>query len=146
MSRWFSHLASRTADWMGHPGAFMTAAAVILLWAITGPIFHFSDTWQLVINTGTTIVTFLMVFLIQNTQNRDSKALHIKMDEIIRALDGARDQFIDAEDLDTSDLDRIREEFRQIVKQALVEHTGGLSSPYDSTSSQKPLRSSGSIK
>ncbi|HEX6062262.1 MAG TPA: low affinity iron permease family protein, partial [Candidatus Limnocylindria bacterium] len=94
---WFGRVATRVSDAMGTPWAFTVAAAVILVWVVSGPIFGFSDTWQLVINTGTTIVTFLMVFLIQNTQNRDAKATQLKLDELIRAIGDARNQFIGAE-------------------------------------------------
>src|SRR5438067_1809005 len=94
---WFGHVATKVSDAMGSAWAFMVAAFVILVWLVTGPIFGFSDTWQLVINTGTTIVTFLMVFLIQNTQNRDAKATQLKLDELIRAIADARNQFIGAE-------------------------------------------------
>src|SRR6266404_3708469 len=87
---WFTRLAKSTARISGKPVTFMLAVAVIILWAITGPFFGFSDTWQLVVNTGTTIVTFLMVFLIQSTQNRDSKAIHLKLDELLRGVQGAR--------------------------------------------------------
>ena len=99
MQAWFARIAGRVADWAGSSWAFCLAALVIIVWAITGPVFGFSDTWQLVINTGTTIVTFLMVFLIQNTQNRDTKALHLKLDELLRAQRGARErEFMDLED------------------------------------------------
>jgi low affinity Fe/Cu permease len=94
---WFGRVATRVSDAMGSPWAFTLAVAVILVWVVTGPIFGFSDTWQLVINTGTTIVTFLMVFLIQNTQNRDAKATQLKLDELIRAIGDARNEFIGAE-------------------------------------------------
>src|SRR5262247_745445 len=94
----FTHFAKWTARVTGRPAAFIAALAVILAWGITGPLFGFSDTWQLVINTGTTIVTFLMVFLVQNTQNRDAKAIHLKLDELIRALGSARNRLLDLED------------------------------------------------
>ena len=94
---WFGHVATRVSDAMGSAWAFTAAICVILAWVVTGPIFGFSDTWQLVINTGTTIVTFLMVFLIQNTQNRDAKATQLKLDELIRSIAEARNQFIGAE-------------------------------------------------
>jgi low affinity Fe/Cu permease len=97
-SSWFSDFAKKTARAAGQPVVFSLAAAVIVLWLITGPFFGFSDTWQLIINTGTTIVTFLMVFLIQNTQNRDSEAMHIKLDELIRAIDGAHNALLNLED------------------------------------------------
>ncbi len=100
----FSRFAKATARWAGHPMAFGLAASTIVLWAITGPIFGFSDTWQLVINTGTTIVAFLMVFLIQNTQYRDSEAMQVKLDELIRAVEGAHNALLDLEELEQSDL------------------------------------------
>ncbi len=96
----------------------MLAGTVILVWAITGPLFSFSDTWQLVINTGTTIVTFLMVFLIQNTQNRDTEALQIKLDELIRAAKGARNEFLDLEELDEKELDEIRTQYLELADHA----------------------------
>jgi low affinity Fe/Cu permease len=102
----FSNAASRIADFAGRPWAFMIALFVLLVWAITGPIFGFSDTWQLVINTGTTIVTFLMVFLIQNTQNRDARAIHLKLDELLRATPNARNEFMDAEEEDLDEIER----------------------------------------
>ena len=100
------------AERVGSPGAFLLAITVLVAWAVTGPLFGFSDTWQLVINTGTTIVTFLMVFLIQNTQNRDAKAMHLKLDELIRATRGARNALVDLEDLSDDELARLAEEFR----------------------------------
>lgn len=115
---WFGRAAHNTACWMGRPGAFISAAGVVLLWAITGPIFGFSDTWQLVINTGTTIVTFLMVFLIQNSQNRDTVALHLKLDEVLRSIADARDNVMDIEDLEESELEEIREEYRRLAAKA----------------------------
>ena len=92
---WFSRFATRTAQAVGHPYMFLFAVAVIVVWAITGPYFHYSNTWQLIINTGTTIITFLVVFLIQNTQNRDAKALHLKLDELIRSHHPANDDLIE---------------------------------------------------
>ena len=91
---------------------------VILVWVLTGPTFHFSDTWQLVINTATTVITFLMVFLIQNTQNRDAKAMHLKLDEIIRAIKDARDELVDLEDLSDEDLKKLEEQFKQLRQKA----------------------------
>jgi low affinity Fe/Cu permease len=110
----FRKFARRTSSGVGSPWAFLVALLVILGWAITGPLFHFSDTWQLVINTGTTIVTFLMVFLIQNTQNRDAVAIHLKLDELIRALKGARNQLVDLEELSDEELEKLRQEFHRL--------------------------------
>lgn len=108
----FHHFSRRISQIVGNPLSFGAAILVILVWALIGPIFGFSDTWQLVINTGTTIVTFLMVFLIQNTQNRDAKALHLKLDELLRGLQGARNQLIDLEDLSDEELAKLEVEFR----------------------------------
>lgn len=108
MDRIFTAFAHRIASWSGQPLAFILAMTVILGWVITGPMFHYSDTWQLIINTGTTIVTFLMVFLIQNAQNRDGSAIQAKLDELIRALRGARNNFIGIEHLTEADLERIK--------------------------------------
>jgi low affinity Fe/Cu permease len=104
----FSSFSRAVARGTGHPAAFWTACSLILIWLLSGPLFHFSDTWQLVINTGTTIITFLMVFLIQNTQNRDSEATHVKLDELIRAMEGAHNALLDLEELTQEDLDRVR--------------------------------------
>jgi low affinity Fe/Cu permease len=109
----FARFASATAQITGSYWAFLIAATIIVVWAITGPIFGFSNTWQLVINTGTTIVTFLMVFLIQNSQNRESRATQLKLDELIRALENASDRFIDIEGADEEDLERLQEVFRR---------------------------------
>jgi len=98
--------------------AFFLAVIIVVFWAMTGPIFGFSDTWQLVINTGTTIVTFLMVFLLQNTQYRDSEAIQIKLDELIRAMEGAHNMLLELEELDEKDLDRIRAEYRKLAERA----------------------------
>jgi low affinity Fe/Cu permease len=114
----FRRFAQHTAELVGSPWAFLVAVAVIVVWAVTGPLFRFSDTWQLVINTGTTIVTFLMVFLIQNTQNRDARALHLKMDELISAVQGAKNSMIDIEDLPEEDLRRLQRQFEQLGKRA----------------------------
>jgi low affinity Fe/Cu permease len=112
---WFSRFAKATSRATGRPLAFSIAASVILVWAVTGPIFHFSDTWQLVINTGTTVITFLMVFLIQATQNRDSEATQLKLDEIIRAIESAHNSLLDLEELEERDLDRIRDGYRRLA-------------------------------
>ena len=117
----FTHFAKWTARVTGRPITFVTAFSIILIWAATGPIFHFSDTWQLVINTSTTIVTFLMVFLIQNTQNRDSEAIQIKLDELIRSMQGAHNALLDLEELEEQDLDRIRGDYEQLAERARLE-------------------------
>ncbi len=114
----FTRFAKWTARATGRPAAFMLAALVIVVWVVTGPLFGFSDTWQLVINTGTTIVTFLMVFLIQNTQNRDTEALQVKLDELIRATKGAHTALLDLEELDERQLDKIRESYEVLAKKA----------------------------
>jgi len=114
---WFSRFAGRTAQTVGHPYVFFAALATIVVWAILGPYFHFSDTWQLIINTGTTIVTFLVVFLIQNTQNRDAKALHLKLDELIRSHYPARDELIDIEKLSDEELDELEKRYEAIRKE-----------------------------
>jgi low affinity Fe/Cu permease len=105
-SHWFSRVASSIADFGGRPWAFLTALLVIVVWVVTGPLFGFSDTWQLVINTGTTVVTFLMVFLIQNTQNRDARAIHLKLDELLRATPKARNEFMEVEEEDLDEIER----------------------------------------
>jgi low affinity Fe/Cu permease len=114
----FRLFAHRSAVMLGSAWAFAAAAFVILVWLVTGPTFHFSDTWQLIINTATTIITFLMVFLIQNTQNRDAKAMHLKLDELIRALKGARNQLVDLEDLSDEELKKLEEQFQRMRKRA----------------------------
>ena len=113
MQKWFGHLANVVSHWTGTSWAFTLALATVLVWAITGPLFGFSDTWQLVINTGTTIATFLMVFLIQNTQNRDQRALQLKLDELLRAVEGARETtFAGIEDIDEKKLEEVAAELR----------------------------------
>src|SRR4030095_15026447 len=114
----FRVFARHSAIALGSAWAFCGAVFIILVWILSGPMFHFSDTWQLVINTGTTIVTFLMVFLIQNTQNRDAKAVHLKLDEVIRALKGARNQLIDLEKLSDEDLTSLEKQFEGVRKKA----------------------------
>jgi len=118
----FRVFARRSAVMMGSAWAFTGALLVILVWLLTGPTFHFSDTWQLIINTATTIITFLMVFVIQNTQNRDAKAVHLKLDEIIRAIKGARNELVDLEELSDEDLKKLEEQFQRLRKKA--EHNG----------------------
>src|SRR5262245_39386337 len=114
----FRVFARRTSVILGSAWAFVIAIAIIVIWGFTGPTFHYSDTWQLIINTGTTIVTFLMVFLIQNTQNRDTKAVHLKLDEIIRSIKGARNELVDLEELSDEALTTLEEQFQRIRKKA----------------------------
>jgi low affinity Fe/Cu permease len=116
MNEFFRKFSSVTSDVVGSSWAFILAVLVIVLWAVTGPAFGYSDTWQLVINTGTTIITFLMVFLIQNTQNRDAKAIHLKLDELLRAVEGARTSMANLENMPDDELKRLQEEFRQICE------------------------------
>jgi low affinity Fe/Cu permease len=114
----FRVFARHSSQVLGSAWAFIIALLIIVVWGITGPAFHYSDTWQLIINTGTTIVTFLMVFLIQNTQNRDAKAVHLKLDELIRALKGARDNLVDLEKLSDADLKKLEEQFTRLRQHA----------------------------
>jgi low affinity Fe/Cu permease len=114
----FRCFAQRASVLLGSAWAFCGAVLVIVVWLVTGPTFHFSDTWQLIINTATTVITFLMVFLIQNTQNRDAKAMHLKLDELIRAVKGARNQLVDLEELSDDDLKKLDEQFRRLRKQS----------------------------
>jgi low affinity Fe/Cu permease len=114
MNEIFRKFANKTSEIVGSPWAFIAAVAIIVVWGVTGPIFGFSDTWQLVINTGTTIITFLMVFLIQNTQNRDAKAIHLKLDELLRGVEGARTSMVDLEDLSDEDLKKLQEDFQRL--------------------------------
>src|SRR6476646_3963919 len=114
-SSWFSGFARKTARAAGQPVIFALAGGVVVLWLISGPLFGFSDTWQLIINTGTTIVTFLMVFLIQNTQNRDTAAMHIKLDELIRAVEGAHNALLDLEEMEDADLDTMRKDYEKLA-------------------------------
>jgi low affinity Fe/Cu permease len=117
--QWFSWFARKTSRFAGSPATFLGAVLLILVWAVTGPLFGFSDTWQLVINTGTTIITFLMVFLIQNTQNRDSLAVQIKLAELIVAMKGAENRLADAEELSDEELEDLHEQFRRRANTAL---------------------------
>jgi low affinity Fe/Cu permease len=123
----FTKFAKATSLATGRSSAFGMAGTVIVVWIASGPFFHFSDTWQLVINTGTTIVTFLMVFLIQNTQNRDSEALQIKLDELIRAHEGAHNALLDLEELEDHELDRIRLHYSDLAKRSRLELRQGIS-------------------
>jgi len=110
----FRHFATRTADWVGSPIAFILGLTLIVLWGVTGPVFGYSDSWQLVINTGTTIITFLMVFLIQNTQNRDARAIHLKLDELIRGVHGARTAMVALENSTDEELAQFQDEFERL--------------------------------
>jgi low affinity Fe/Cu permease len=118
----FGRFAARCSHYLGSRWAFVSAIGIILAWGITGPFFHFSDTWQLIINTGTTIVTFLMVFLIQNTQNRDAKAIHLKLNELIHAVDKAKNRMIDVENLSDLELDELARTYEKIRTSAEQRH------------------------
>ena len=114
-TQWYSSFAKHAAHFCGRPRVFAIAVGIILVWILTGPVFHFSDTWQLVINTGTTIITFLMVFLIQNTQNRDVQAIQLKLDELIRATQGAHNALLDLEELEEDVLDAFRIKYQALA-------------------------------
>jgi low affinity Fe/Cu permease len=134
----FRIFARRSSVMLGSAWSFVGAVLVILVWLLTGPMFHFSDTWQLIINTATTIITFLMVVLIQNTQNRDAKAVHLKLDELIRAVQGARNQLVDLENLSDEELKKLEEQFRRMRKQA--ENDRSLSRHIEPTESAEGAR------
>jgi low affinity Fe/Cu permease len=137
----FRRLAHRVSMAVGTPGAFLVAVGVILVWAVTGPLFQFSDTWQLVINTGTTIVTFLMVFLIQNAQNRDARAFHLKLDELLRGVAGARTGLVNLEDLPDDRLAQLEREFRRLQTDYGIEltpHQEHLAAERDSRRREEP--------
>ena len=140
MGRWFAHFATRASAFAGHYVTFLAAVAVILVWAVTGPLFGFSETWQLVINTGTTIVTFLMVFLIQNTQNRDAMAVHLKLDELINAMESADDTLMRAEDETDEELEALKQKYEALSRQ----HDALTSELRQKKSSQAATASSGS--
>src|SRR5438094_4236624 len=110
----FHVFATQAANWVGTKWAFLAALLVIVLWLVSGPYFHYSDTWQLIINTGTTVVTFLVVFLIQNTQNRDARAIHLKLDEIIKSIDQARNEMIDIEHLSDEELEKLAQRYQRV--------------------------------
>jgi low affinity Fe/Cu permease len=120
----FRGIATRIAEHVGSPWAFLGGLTLIVIWALTGPAMGYSDTWQLVINTGTTVITFLMVFLIQNTQNRDAKAVHLKLDELLKAMKGARTELVDLEDMSDREIEALQEEFRAL--HARLSRTGHL--------------------
>ena len=123
LNHFFRQFAQRTSQLMGSPWSFMAALVIIFGWAVTGPMFHFSDTWQLIINTSTTIITFLMVFLIQNTQNRDAQAMHLKLDELLRAVNSARTGLVELQDLPDEAIEELRAEFHALAE---AEWTTGL--------------------
>jgi low affinity Fe/Cu permease len=127
VSDFFHRFAAKVAALTGSAGSFLMAVAVIAVWGTTGPFFHFSDTWQLVINTGTTIVTFLMVFLIQNTQNRDSQTVNMKLDELLRSLKGARNRLVQLETLSDAELEELRSEFHELHEQECRKRAAQLS-------------------
>jgi low affinity Fe/Cu permease len=110
---WFGKVAAKTSGWVGSPSTFIVAIALVIIWGISGPHYRYSDTWQLIINTGTTVVTFLIVFLIQNTQNRDARALHLKLDEVIRSIHSAHNNMIDIEKLSDGELAKLAKQYEQ---------------------------------
>jgi low affinity Fe/Cu permease len=136
----FARFAKRTAHATGHPLAFVLAVLLIAVWLVTGPLFRFSDTWQLVINTGTTIVTFLMVFLIQNTQNRDSAAVQLKLDELIRAAAGAHNALLDLEELAEGDVERLRGRYQEMARRARADLLRGLRDTDTADLAERPER------
>jgi len=114
MNEIFRKIAHRASLWVGSPFAFVVAVGVVLVWGFTGSYFHYSDTWQLIINTGTTILTFLMIFLVQNTQNRDGRAMQLKLDELIRTHKASRNQLIDLENLSDAEMEQIHDQFHEL--------------------------------
>ena len=131
---WYAQFAKNAAHFCGRPRVFAIAASTIVLWIVSGPLFNFSDTWQLVINTGTTIITFLMVFLIQNTQNRDTQAIQLKLDELIRATTGAHNALLDLEELEEENLESFRTKYQALASAARKRLSSGL----DDTNSPEP--------
>jgi low affinity Fe/Cu permease len=134
----FRVFARRSSSMLGSAWAFAAALLVIVVWLVTGPVFHFSNTWQLIINTATTVITFLMVFLIQNTQNRDAKAVHLKLDELIRAVKDARNELVDLEELSDEELQKLEGQFRNMRKRA--ENDGSLSRHVDPAETTQSTR------
>lgn len=127
----FNRFAKATARWCGHPATFVISLAACVVWAASGPIFHFSDTWQLVINTATTVLTFLVVFLIQNTQNRDAAAMQLKLDELIRAVSGARNRLVNLEDVTDEELEKLKVRFATLGAEARSRGSGEVEAPED---------------
>lgn len=123
MKKYFNQLAESTSRALGTAWAFVIAVGTVVVWAVSGPAFHFNDTWQLTINTGTTIITFLMVFLIQNTQNRDARATQLKLDELVRAVDQARNSMVNLQDLTDQELDALESEFRKLGRRTNTAHS-----------------------
>lgn len=148
LARWFGHFAKRVSQTAGRPLTFVAAVALILVWAVTGPIFGFNQTWQLVINTATTIITFLMVFVIQNTQNRDTAAIQLKLDELVRATKGAKNELIDSEDLELEELEELQARFERLARQArahVIARTGRQHDmPSGTARATRPSRQAGS--
>ncbi len=124
-STFFRKFSQKISQLVGSPGAFFLAVTIVVTWAVTGPLFHFSDTWQLVINTGTTVITFLMVFLIQTTQNRDAKAVHLKLDEIVSTLKAARNELVDIEESSDEEIELLSQEFRDVHTQSKRDRPSG---------------------
>ncbi len=122
--RWFANFSSNIAAWVGSPYVFIIALLTIVAWLVTGPVFHFSNTWQLVINSWTNVVTFIMVFVIQNSQNRDSKAINLKLDELIRSVDHARDEMIDIEKLSDKELEDLAQRYERIRREVEERRSG----------------------
>ncbi len=116
MNRFFQRVSAKSAEWFGSPWAFVAALLFIVIWAVTGPLYHFSDTWQLVANTATNIITFVMVFIIQNSQNRDTRAIQLKLDELIRATRGTRNAMVNIEDLSDEQIEQLRKEFERLAR------------------------------
>jgi len=140
MRELFRKFAQATSHAVGSSWAFILAVLVLVVWAVTGPMFHYSDTWQLIINTGTTIVTFLMVFLIQNTQNRDAKAIHLKLDELIKGVKGARTGLVNLEQLSDADLERLHNEFERLHESVNHSHEASNEQQAQSPNGSGPLQ------
>jgi low affinity Fe/Cu permease len=129
LSLWFSRFANKTARLVGHPVTFLVSILIVVVWGVTGPVFHYSDTWQLIINTGTSVLTFLVVFLIQNTQNRDAKAIHLKLDELIRSHSPAHNDMIDIENLSDEELGELENRYAAICREHEARQKKNISTP-----------------